>query len=79
MAIFDVFCPVFRLFGVSGHSAGLSRRSGRCGAEQHRPAATPIEAIIKGARTGRIGDGKIFVIDLVDCIRTGEDGREAIG
>ncbi|MDD3603995.1 MAG: P-II family nitrogen regulator [Kiritimatiellae bacterium] len=40
-----------------------------------------IEAIIKGARTGKIGDGKIFLLDLVDCIRirTGEDGREAIG
>lgn len=40
-----------------------------------------IEAIIKGARTGKIGDGKIFVLDLADCIRirTGEVGREAIG
>lgn len=40
-----------------------------------------IDAIIKGARTGRIGDGKIFVTDLLDCIRirTGERGGEAIG
>lgn len=40
-----------------------------------------IQAIIKGARTGNIGDGKIFVVDLVDCIRirTGERGKEAIG
>lgn len=40
-----------------------------------------IEAIIKGARTGNIGDGKIFVLDLVDCIRirTGERGPRAIG
>jgi len=40
-----------------------------------------IDAIIKGARTGNIGDGKIFVVDLGECvrIRTGEDGREAIG
>ena len=40
-----------------------------------------VEAIISGARTGEIGDGKIFVLDLVDCIRirTGEKGREAIG
>ena len=40
-----------------------------------------IEAIISGARTGQIGDGKIFVMDLGDCIRirTGERGREAIG
>ena len=40
-----------------------------------------IEAIIEGAKTGRIGDGKIFVLDLAECvkIRTGERGREAIG
>ena len=40
-----------------------------------------IEAIIEGARTGEIGDGKIFVLDLADCvrIRTGETGNEAIG
>lgn len=40
-----------------------------------------IEAIIKGARTGSIGDGKIFVIELLECvrIRTGETGGEAIG
>ena len=40
-----------------------------------------IEAIIAGARTGNIGDGKIFVLDLVECIRirTGENGPEAIG
>lgn len=40
-----------------------------------------IEAIIKGARTSKIGDGKIFILDLVECIRirTGEEGSEAIG
>jgi nitrogen regulatory protein P-II 2 len=40
-----------------------------------------IEAIIAGARTGQIGDGKIFVVDLPECIRirTGERGSEAIG
>jgi len=40
-----------------------------------------IEAIIEGARTGTIGDGKIFVLDLPECIRirTGEQGKEAIG
>jgi len=40
-----------------------------------------IDAIIRGARTGQIGDGKIFVTNLEDCIRirTGETGREAIG
>ena len=40
-----------------------------------------VEAIIEGARTGNIGDGKIFVLDLPECIRirTGETGNEAIG
>lgn len=40
-----------------------------------------IDAIIKGARTGNIGDGKIFVLDLQQCIRirTGETGGVAIG
>lgn len=40
-----------------------------------------VDAIIKGARTGKIGDGKIFVLDLQECIRirTGEQGTEAIG
>lgn len=40
-----------------------------------------INAIITGARTGQIGDGKIFVVDLVECvrIRTGEKGIAAIG
>ena len=40
-----------------------------------------IEAIIAGARTGKIGDGKIFVTDLAQCIRirTGETGHDAIG
>jgi nitrogen regulatory protein P-II 1 len=40
-----------------------------------------IEAIIRGARTGRIGDGKIFVLELPECIRirTGERGGAAIG
>lgn len=40
-----------------------------------------IKAIIKGAKTGRIGDGKIFVLDLPRCIRirTEEEGSLAIG
>ncbi len=40
-----------------------------------------IDAIIGGARTGQIGDGKIFVLDLPECIRirTGEKGNLAIG
>jgi len=40
-----------------------------------------IEAITGGARTGQVGDGKIFVLDLEEClrIRTGETGGAAIG
>jgi nitrogen regulatory protein P-II 1 len=40
-----------------------------------------IKAITEGARTGQIGDGKIFVLDLPECIRirTGEKGNMAIG
>lgn len=40
-----------------------------------------INAIIEGAKTGQIGDGKIFVVDLDNCIRirTGERGGKAIG
>ena len=40
-----------------------------------------IAAVLRGARTGDVGDGKIFVMDLEQCIRirTGETGNEAIG
>ena len=40
-----------------------------------------IDAIITGARSEEIGDGKIFVTNLEDCIRirSGESGDEAIG
>jgi len=40
-----------------------------------------VDAIVAGARTGNIGDGKIFVMPLEGCIRirTGEKGAEAIG
>jgi nitrogen regulatory protein P-II 2 len=39
-----------------------------------------VEAIVKAARTDKIGDGKIFVFDLeqVVRIRTGETGKEAL-
>ncbi len=42
--------------------------------------ATIIEAIQRSAKTGKIGDGKIFVSDVLDAvrIRTGEHGEEAI-
>jgi nitrogen regulatory protein P-II 1 len=40
-----------------------------------------LSTIVKAAQTGQIGDGKIFVSDLEDCvrIRTGETGGDAIG
>ncbi len=40
-----------------------------------------LDAITTGARTGQIGDGKIFVLEMADCIRirTGETGGIAIG
>lgn len=40
-----------------------------------------IKAIIKGGQTGEIGDGKIFVLPLEECIRirTEERGGQAIG
>ena len=46
-------------------------------ADQAEPIA---EAILKAARTGRIGDGKILIYDLLQTvrIRTGETGIEAV-
>lgn len=40
-----------------------------------------IEAIVGGGKTGAVGDGKIFALDLKECIRirTGETGNVAIG
>src|SRR5512140_1868368 len=40
-----------------------------------------VQAIVKGAHTGEMGDGKIFVLDLGECVRigTGERGKPAIG
>ena len=40
-----------------------------------------VAAIIRGAQEGQVGDGKIFVTELHECIRirTGERGSEAIG
>ena len=40
-----------------------------------------IDAVVEGAKTGEIGDGKIFVLPLEDCvrIRTGARGTDAIG
>ena len=47
--------------------------------DQYVPAT--IEAISGAAKTGKVGDGKIFVLNLDECvrIRTGETGSVAIG
>jgi nitrogen regulatory protein P-II 2 len=39
-----------------------------------------VDAITRGARTGNIGDGKVFVLDMEEClrIRTGETGVSAL-
>ncbi len=44
-------------------------------------AERAIGAIMRGAQTGEAGDGKVFVTELLDCvrIRTGERGSQAIG
>lgn len=41
---------------------------------------TVLDTIVRAAQTGQVGDGKIFVSDLVDTvrIRTGESGENAI-
>ena len=43
-------------------------------------AERAVDAILNAARTGRIGDGKIFVTDILEVvrIRTGERGADAI-
>jgi len=40
-----------------------------------------VESIISGGQTGEIGDGKIFILDIEECIRirTRESGPDAIG
>ena len=40
-----------------------------------------VDAIVRGARTGEIGDGKIFITPLEEVvrIRSGEKGKEAVG
>ena len=47
---------------------------------RRRLVEASVEAIQKAARTGRIGDGKIFVLNVEEAIRirTGETGADAI-
>jgi nitrogen regulatory protein P-II 1 len=41
---------------------------------------TILDAVLKSAKTGKIGDGKIFIYEVLDAvrIRTGEHGDEAV-
>lgn len=43
-------------------------------------AATAVDAIVKSAKTGKIGDGKVFISNVEDAfrIRTGETGEQAV-
>jgi nitrogen regulatory protein P-II 2 len=68
--------------GVSGITVtevkGFGRQKGHT--ELYRGAEYVVEAIERAARTGKIGDGKIFVtpIEQVIRIRTGETGADAL-
>jgi nitrogen regulatory protein P-II 2 len=57
---------------------GFGRQKGHT--ELYRGAEYAVEAIEGSARTGKIGDGKIFIYDLeqVVRIRTGETGNQAL-
>ena len=41
---------------------------------------TVVDAIVKAANTGKIGDGKVFVSEVIEAvrIRTGERGADAV-
>ncbi len=47
---------------------------------QEKDVDRAVEAIMKAARTGQVGDGKIFISDLEEVIRirTGESGKDAL-
>ncbi|NOY76924.1 MAG: P-II family nitrogen regulator [Calditrichaeota bacterium] len=47
---------------------------------QEKDVDRVVEAIMKAARTGQIGDGKIFISDVEEVIRirTGESGKDAL-
>ena len=54
---------------------------GEHGMEAYKFVQATIDAIVSGAHTGNIGDGKIFVTNSEEAIRirTGEKGKDAIG
>ena len=73
------FAALLVRLGAAWHlsSADAGRRQPLVDGWVRKPVA---EAIVRAARTGKIGDGKIFVtpVDEVIRIRTGETGEDAI-
>ena len=68
-------------YGGAIQAVNLLKRGRLASAVSDAFVEKTVEGIIEGARTGNIGDGKIFVVPMDDCIRirTGERGPEAIG
>ena len=64
--------------GVQGMTVLEAKGYGR--QKGHTELDPALEAIVGAARTGRIGDGKIFVSEITDVlrIRTGETGAAAV-
>jgi nitrogen regulatory protein PII len=69
-----------RRSGASADSEGILRKTKIEIAVNDALVDAVIEAIIKSAKTGKVGDGKIFVFDLTQVvrIRTGERDSSAI-
>ena len=65
--------------GVSYSTSDIQRRYLSIVVNDNFEEAT-INAILKSASTGEVGDGKIFVSEIQECyrIRTGEKGRETL-
>ena len=95
-ALDEVHCPGMMIWEIVGHGKQKGITEQFRGREykvdllpktkieivvQDNQVKTIIEAIVKNASTGQVGDGKIFVseIDEVVRIRTGEKGEKAIG
>ncbi|MEO1129804.1 MAG: P-II family nitrogen regulator [Planctomycetota bacterium] len=71
----------FENYRGAGAEVDLHKRVRVEAAVNDQFVAKVIDAIIAGAQTGGVGDGKIFVLPIDDCvrIRTGERGNVAIG
>lgn len=72
---------VYRAYKESGNLLRKIKLEIAVNEEFVEPTLRAIAAGARSGATGDIGDGKVFVLDLQECmrIRTGERGREAIG